>query len=226
MPYWPGGVPFTMTRLSDYDAGYRSHKFEIGENTGTHVDAPSHMAEGKRNLPDIPLSELVVPLAVLDVRAKVEKDADYLVSGSDIVDWEAVNGPVPIHSVFVVNTGWHKRFIDPDQYINKDAEDVMHFPGLSEEAAKLLVERDVVGVGIDTLSIDQGSAKQFVAHRVLVTANKYMLENLANLDDLPETGATIIVGVLPVANGTQAQARVLALVPDKEESDEEGEDAP
>jgi kynurenine formamidase len=76
------------------------------------------------------------------------------------------------------------------------------------------------------LSIDQGSAKQFVAHRVLVAANKYMLENLANLDDLPETGATILVGVLPVANGTQAQARVLALVPDKEESDEEGEDAP
>lgn len=221
MPFWPGGVPFKMTRLVDYDAGYRFHKFEMGENTGTHVDAPSHITQGGKNLPDIPVDELVVPLAVLDVKAKVEKSADYLVSGSDIVDWESANGPVPVASVLVVNTGWHQRFDDPAKYLNQDDQGVMHFPGVSAEAAEMLVERDVVGVGIDTLSIDHGPAKEFVAHKVLTAANKYMLENLANLDDLPDTGATIIVGVLKVADGTQAQARVLALVPEKEKTDEE-----
>lgn len=228
MPYWPGGVPFKMERLVDYDHGYRFHRFEMGENTGTHVDAPSHFIEGKRSIDKLTVDELVVPLAILDVKAKVKENPDYQVSGADIVDWEAVHGPVPVGSLFVVNTGWYKRFADAKQYLHQDTEGIMHFPGYSSEAAKLLLEREVVGIGIDTLSIDPGISKDFATHKLFLGADKYMIENLANLDAVPELGATVVVGVLPITDGSQAQARVIALIPEKtdDEAPPEEEEEP
>src|SRR5690606_12170214 len=109
----------------------------------------------------IPVEELVAPLVVIDVRSKTEHAPDYAIGGNDIVDWEAINGPVPVGSVVVFHTGWHEKFGDPAAYVNQDAEGVMHFPGLSAEAAALLVDRDVLGVGIDTLSIDPGASTTF-----------------------------------------------------------------
>ncbi len=219
MAFWPGGVPFKMTRLVDYAEGYRLHSFEMGENTGTHVEAPGHFVEGKRSIAQIPADELVVALAVIDVRGQARKDPDYLVSANDVVDWEATFGEIPVGSLVVANTGWHKRFSDPKQYLNQDAQGVMHFPGFAPAAARLLVERDVAGIGIDTLSLDRGAAKAFETHEIMLAANKYQIENLANLDVLPAVGATAIIGVLPVVDGSQAQARVLALVPEKPAAD-------
>ena len=89
----------------------------------------------------------------------------------------------------------------------------MRFPGFSVAAAKLLLVRDVAGIGIDTLSIDHGSSKTFAAHVVMLAANKYQVENMASLDALPATGATAVIGVLPVRGGSQAQARIFALLP-------------
>ncbi len=215
MAYWPGGVPFKMTRLVDYAEGYRLHRFEMGENTGTHVDAPAHFIEGKRTVAQIPPDELVVPLVVIDVRDKTRNNPDYLLSANDVVDWEAAFGEIPVGSLVVANTGWHERFSDPERYINQDDQGVMHFPGFAPEAARLLVERDVAGIGIDTLSLDHGAAKTFATHKIMLDANKYQVENLANLDALPALGATVIIGVLPIVDGSQAQARVLALVPNK-----------
>ncbi|MEM9539256.1 MAG: cyclase family protein [Cyanobacteria bacterium P01_E01_bin.42] len=102
---------------------------------------------------------------------------------------------------------------DPEKYLNLDADQVMHFPGFGPDSAELLLDRNVVGIGIDTLSLDRGISKKFETHLVMLNANKYQIENLANLDALPPIGATIIVGVLPVKDGSQAQARVLALLP-------------
>ncbi len=213
MPFWPGGVPFVMTRLVDYDQGYRLHKFEMGENTGTHVDAPSHFVPGNRSIDQLTLSDLVVPAVVIGVSAQVAGNPDFLLSAADITAWEAQNGQIPAGSLVILNTGWHARFAEPESYVNIDEGKVMHFPGFGKDAAELLVKRDVAGIGIDTLSLDHGPSKDFIVHQIMLKANKYMIENLANLDALPATGATVIVAVLPVANGSQAQARVLALLP-------------
>jgi kynurenine formamidase len=216
IPIWPGGVPFKMERTVDYDEGYRLHKVEMGANIGTHVDAPAHFVEGGRGIDQIPVDELVVPAIVIDVREKVAQNADYQLSENDLVDWEAANGDIPVGSLVIANTGWHKRFIDAAKYFNQDDQGVMHFPGFAAGAAQLLIERDVVGIGIDTLSIDHGPSKDFATHKAMLAASKYQIENLANLDRLPVTGATVIIGVLPVADGSQAQARVLAMIPAKE----------
>ncbi len=213
MAYWPGGVPFKLTRLVDYDKGYRLHKFEMGENTGTHVDAPGHFVKGKRAIDELPLADLVVPAVVIDARAAVAADPDYRLGAADVEAWEARHGRVPAGALAILNTGWYKRFDRPARYANMDANGVMHFPGYGADAARLLAARGVAGIGIDTLSIDHGPSKDFAAHLVMLGANRYQIENLANLDALPATGAVAIVGVLPVRGGSQAQARVLALLP-------------
>ena len=213
MSFWPGGVPFKMTRLVDYDQGYRLHKFEVGENTGTHIDAPGHFVKGKRAIDEIPLADLIVPAVVIDVQDKVAQNSDYELSADDVRAWEATHGTIPSGALVILNTGWYKRFGSQDDYANMDADNVMHFPGYGPDTAKLLIERDVIGIGIDTLSIDYGPSKGFETHKAMLGANKYQVENLTNLDALPATGATVIIGVLKVKEGTQAQARVIALLP-------------
>lgn len=213
MPFWPGGVPFRMSRLVDYDKGYRLHKFEVGENTGTHVDAPSHFVKGNRPIDEIPLADLIVPAVVIDVQDKVASNADYELTPEDIKLWEAENGAIPGNALVILNTGWHKRFGSPEQYVNLDSSNVMHFPGYHPDSAKVLLERNIAGVGIDTLSLDHGPSKSFAFHVEILKANKYQIENMANLDALPPKGATVVIGVLPVKAGTQAQARIIALLP-------------
>ena len=213
MAYWPGGVPFKKTLLVDYRQGYLLHKFEMGENTGTHVDAPAHFVQGRKTIDQLALSELIVPAVVIDVRDKAQANPGYQLSARDVEAWEAKHGKIPAGSLVILNTGWHKRFNEPKRYINMDADKVMRFPGFGPDSAKLLVERNVAGIGIDTLSIDFGASKDFQAHRIVLGANKYQIENLANLDALPPTGATVFVGVLPVRGGSQAQARIVAFLP-------------
>lgn len=213
MAFWPGGVGFKKIKLLDYDGGYLFHKFETGENAGTHVDAPVHFVEGKLPIDQLALRDLIVPAVVIDVQDKVAGNPDYALSAADVTAWEAEHGKVPAGALVILNTGWYKRFDEPAKYANVDADNVLHFPGYGPDAARLLVERDVAGIGIDTLSLDPGQAKVFETHLIMLGADKYQIENLANLDALPATGATVVVGVLPVRDGSQAQARVLALLP-------------
>ena len=213
MPVWPGDLPFQKTIVVDYDRGYRLHNFSMAESMGTHVDAPAHFFQGKRTIEAIPANELIVPAMAIDVRDKVKNDPDYLLSADDILAWEAQYGKISEGTLVILNTGWHKRFNDPEKYLNFDKNKMMHFPGFGKDSAELLRDRNVVGIGIDTPSIDRGLSANFETHEVMLSANKYQIENLANLDELPPTGTTVIVGVLPVRDGSQAQARVLAILP-------------
>jgi len=212
MPYWPGGIPFQMKRLVDYDQGYRLHSFFMGENTGTHVDAPAHFIKGERSIDMIPPEDLIVPVCHIRISTRVKNNPDYQLSRNDIIEWEQQYGRIRSGCLVVLNTGWYKKFSSPEQYINLDNDKIMHFPGYSGQAAELLVVRDVAGIGIDTLSIDPGNAKEFRAHMVMLGAGKYQIENMANLDSLPATGAIAVIGVLPIQGGSQAQARILGLI--------------
>ncbi|MCA9623935.1 MAG: cyclase family protein [Myxococcales bacterium] len=222
LPVWPRGVGFEMKRLSDHADGYRAHELHMGEDVGTHVDAPAHFVSGGSSAAELAASELVVPVVVIDLRDRVKRDPDYAFSANDIVDWEDAHGPVPVGGLVVLLTGWSEKFGDPVAYLGQDDQGRMHFPGIGKDAAALFVERDVIGVGIDTMSLDPGISEDFPAHRTLLGAGKYAIENLVHLDALPVSGATAIVGVLPIVEGSQAPARVLAMVPEGgEKADEE-----
>jgi kynurenine formamidase len=219
-PYWPtapsGFELKTVHRGTTQDGYfYSAYSFCAPEHGGTHLDAPFHFAEGGFAADAIPLKQLVAPGVVIDVAAKAAADADYRLSVADVEAWERRNGRVPAGAIALVRTGWSSRWPDRKRYLGDDTPgdaSRLHFPGLSPEAAALLVERRVAALGIDTASLDHGPSKDFAAHRVGAAANVPNLENLAHLDQLPETGAWIVALPMKIGGGSGAPLRALALL--------------
>ena len=159
------------------------------------------------------MAHLFAPAVVIDVRDEASKDPDYRLRVMRVEKWEALHGRIPAGAVVLLRTGWASRWPDQARYRNTDAAGVMHFPGFSVEAARLLVERGAVGLGIDTLSIDYGPSKDFEVHRVTLPAGLYQLENLANMDQLPDAGAFLISAPIKLEGGSGGPVRVFALLP-------------
>jgi kynurenine formamidase len=150
---------------------------------------------------------------VIDVRSDGARDADYQLPAARIEKWENRHGRIPAGAIVLLRTGWASRWPDAQKYRNQDAQGKMHFPGFSIEAAKLLIERKVSGLGCDTMSIDYGASEDFAVHHLALGAGLYHLENLADLSALPETGAFLIVAPIKLEGGSGGPVRVFALLP-------------
>ena len=161
----------------------------------------------------IPADRLVRPLAVLDVREQVRSNVDYEVSVADINAWERVHGPIPSGAVVIGYSGWDERWYRPEEFRNQQSDGLTHYPGFSLEAAKFLVQlRNVVGLGIDTMSVDIGATTTYPVHLFTSQLGIYHLENVANLAQVPAAGATVVVAPIKLERGSGGPARVLALV--------------
>ena len=215
-PNWEGTEksPFEAKQLGSIAKdGYFSRYLSLPEHFSTHIDAPAHFAAGAWTVDQIPASHLVAPLVVLDVRTQVAKDVDYRVTPGDVAAWEKAHGRIPAGAVVMAFTGWDSRWNSMKDYRNADAKGAMHFPGFALETAKLLVsERQVVGLGIDTLSIDYGPSPDYPAHQFTLAQNVYQLENVTNLGAVPAAGATLVVGAAKLEGGSGGPVRLLALV--------------
>lgn len=207
---WPGSEPFQRKLAVDYPQGCRVYNYCQAAGVGTHIDAPVHFIPEGRSIDNLKLVELVVPACVIDVRQQVAVAADYAISKADIISWEQQYGLIPTNSAVLALTGWSERWHDTKLYRNMDANGVMHFPGFSVEAAEFLVERKIAAVGIDTLSPDSGNQLDFPVHHVLLGADKYIIENLTNLAQLPPVDAILCALPMKIAGGTEAGARVIA----------------
>lgn len=214
-PYFPGGRPFQLVPLVVHEQGYYANSFTMGEHTGTHLDAAIHFVKGQPAVNEIPLGDLFCPLAVIDIQDRVAANPDTLLALQDVKQWEAIHDALPERSLVVARTGWERRAADLVEYRNQDYAGTMHFPGFSEEAATFLVrERDVLGIGIDTLSVDPGPSKTFPVHKILSQQGRFMLENLRNLSAVPPSGAWVIIAPLSIEGGSGSPVRLLALVPE------------
>lgn len=192
---------------------YFARNVSLPEHFGTHIDAPAHFAPGGWTVDQIPGERLVASLVVIAISDKVQNNPDYQLSVQDIARWEEVNGQIPPGALVMANTGWESRWNQVGRFRNADARGMMHFPGFSLEAAKFLVEaRGVIGFGIDTLSIDYGPSKNFEVHQYSLGRGLYHLENVANLDRTPPTGAMAVVAPMKLAGGSGGPVRILALV--------------
>jgi kynurenine formamidase len=212
---WPGDARVFEAKVnaSMEKDGYFTRSFWMLEHYGTHLDAPAHFAPGKSTVEQIGAERLFGPAVVIDVQAESAKDPDYRLNTERIAAWEKVHGKIPEHAIVLLRTGWASRWPDVAKYRNQDAQGKMHFPGYSVEAAKLLIERRVNGIGCDTLSIDYGASGDFAVHHLVLGADLYQLENLANLSQLPESGAFLIVAPIKLEGGSGGAARVFALLP-------------
>jgi len=236
---FPGRKPSFNVEFEGYtDGGFwvASKGFCISEHTGTHIDAPYHFHKNGRTLDQIPIEDLIdVPGVMIDVYDRVHRFSggqlsvieNYAVTRDDILRWEKVNGAIPTGSLVLVRTGWGGRWPDKAQYLGLEPTSTtpappdepskldfnvkLSFPGFDATAAKYLaVERQVVGVGIDTLSIDVGSSKVFPAHGIFAARGVYMIENAAYLHLLPPKGFQLWAVPFKVDPGTGAPLRLLA----------------
>jgi kynurenine formamidase len=192
---------------------YFTRKISHPEHYGTHIDAPAHFARGLWTVDQIPPERLVAPVVVLDLSAKVKSNADYQLSVEDIADWEQAHGHIPQAAVVMLRTGWESRWDSPKTFRNADAKGVMHFPGYSVDAARFLTEaRGVLGLGIDTLSMDYGPSQDFAVRQYTMAHSVYHLEDVANLSRMPATGSMVIVAPMKLQGGSGGPVRILALV--------------
>ena len=213
----------TIDRISRYDddgPAWYWNNLTLGEHTGTHFDAPIHWITGK-DLPSgttdtIPPRKFVGPACVIDVEAEVEADPDFLLTPAGLEAWEAEHGRVPAGAWVFLRTGWSRRS-GKEAFLNV-GEDGPHSPGFHQETSALLAhDRDVLGVGVETVGTDAGQAgtfdPPFPNHAIMHGAGRFGLASLCNLDQLPATGAVVIAAPLKIVDGSGSPLRVIALAP-------------
>lgn len=209
VPHWSRGCAFKQKNIVDYEdceseTKFRVQSMEMFGGIGTHLDAPAHCIPSGIDISNIPLKQLLSPCSVIDVSDKA--DEKYIVTESDIQDFESSHGSIIKYSLVIIHTGWSKFWNSPKKYHNN-----LVFPTISIGAAKLLIEREVNGLGIDTLSPDR-EEDGFPVHRLLLGSGKYIIENVAHASSLPPTGAFAIALPLKIHNGTESPIRLIAAI--------------
>jgi kynurenine formamidase len=215
--YWPaeGYEPFKLRDIATLEKdGVHSKAFASPEHLGTHLDAPNHFEAGRPSVDRLPSKSLFGPGVLIDVSGQASADPDYQVSLDDVRRFEADHGEIPHGAIVLARTGWSRFWKIPARYQNRDVRGQLHFPGFSAEAVEFLIrEREVRGVGLDTLSVDPGISRDFPVHHLLGKSDRYGLENLAELDKLPAKGFTLFVAPMKIETGTGGPARVFAILP-------------
>ena len=211
---WPGEPDFRYERRAGIGTDGRwnaTGSIQGSELSGTHLEAPMHYAEGRRGASEVPLSQLVGPIRVLDVSKACEDDPRYVVQLADLRRHERDHGRIPLHAVVLVRTGWDRHWGTTDRYYG--TLDSARHPGISLELALELVARKVDLVGIDGPSLDSALDRDTPGQRLFAENNQPALENLTGLDALPPLGATLIALPLKLDRAGGAPARVVAIVP-------------
>ncbi len=220
--YWPTARPFTLEKVAEgmTAAGYyyAANNFAAAEHGGTHLDSPIHFAAGGHTTDEIPLERLVGRAVVVDVTAAAAADRDYQVQIADFERWEQQHGRLPAKSIVLLRTGHGQYWPEREKYLGTaetgpQAVARLHFPGLHPQAAAWLVQRQVKAVGIDTPSIDHGQSTLFESHQTLFRDNIPVFENVAQLDQLPATGALVFALPMKIKGGSGGPLRIIALVP-------------
>ena len=195
-PVWPGDEPFTMAAVATVaDDEFAINELRYWEHVGTHIDAPAHKVDGGVTVDLLDVADLVAPLVVIDIATRP------LLTVDDIVEWEQEFGRMPDRAFVAMLSGSEKRLGEPDA------------PGFARGAVQFLVEeRNIVGIGVDTLSVDPASSSDYAAHTALLEAGRYGVEALANLGAVPVVGATVVVGAPKHRGGSGGPCRVLAIV--------------
>ena len=224
--YWVTAKEFVLDTVfagqTEKGYYYTANNFSTAEHGGTHLDAPIHFAQGRQTVEKVPLENLLGRGIKIDVSEKCLDDPDYLISVEDRKKWEEEHaGEIPDQSLVLLHTGHSRHYRNPLKYLGtdqrgEDAVKLLHFPGLSPEAAQWIVDnRSIKAIGLDTPSIDYGQSQYFKSHVILLSENIPVFENLNNLDQLPDTGFQVIALPMKIKGGSGAPLRIIALMDQK-----------
>lgn len=208
-PSWDNSCGFKHTTSLDYadctsEVKFRVQVINMPAGIGTHMDAPAHCDPQGKTIDAVSLQDCLASCVVIDISEKAHET--YLCSAQDILDFEKQYQPIQSGDFVIIHTGWALHWSQPTQYRNN-----LQFPSVSKEAAQLLIERDIAGLGIDTLGPDTGDSG-YPVHQLILGQGKYLVENVANADLLPPVGSTILVAPLLVSGGTEAPIRLIGFI--------------
>ena len=219
--YWPTAEQFKLETdfegMTDKGYFYSAYRYSAAEHGGTHLDSPVHFAKGHYTVDQLPLERLMGPAIVIDVIRQCARNADYLVSVADFQNWGRRNGRIQPGTIILLKTGFGKYYPDRKSYLGSDERGAaavakLHFPGLDPAAARWLTEnRSIKAIGLDTASIDHGQSTLFESHRILFEHNIPAFENVANLDQLPVKGFSVIALPMKIKGGSGGPLRIIAL---------------
>lgn len=222
--YWPTAETFKFDTVfaGTTEGGfyYTAYQFCSAEHGGTHIDSPIHFAEGKKTVDQITLDQLIGPAIVIDVSEAALKNPDYLVSVADFTAWESTHGKIADGAIVLLKSGYGQFWPDRKKYMGTDGRGPeavadLHFPGLAPEAAAWLTEnRNIRAIGLDTPSIDYGQSTLFESHQILFKEDIPAFENVANLDQVPATGAFVIALPMKIKGGSGGPLRIVAYIPE------------
>ena len=220
--YWPTAEQFKLETdfegMTDKGYFYSAYRYSAAEHGGTHLDSPVHFAKGHFSVDQLPLQQLMGAAIVVDVTAQGRRNVDYLVSVADFQNWERRNGRIQPGTIVLLRTGFGKYYPDRKSYLGTDERGAaavakLHFPGLDPVAARWLTEnRSIKAIGLDTASIDRGQSTLFESHRALFEHNIPAFENVANLDQLPAKGFSVIALPMKIKGGSGGPLRIIALL--------------
>ncbi|MGX7106482.1 cyclase family protein [Hutsoniella sourekii] len=221
MPVYHAFDPLIEEQLTTLEeTGSNNKQYTIGTSHGTHIDAPEHFVGGLRKLEDLSTQERALPLYVLHLEAEVKENPDYSVSIEDILAFEEKYGQIPAGSFVAFSSGWHHRFDTAENYENPDSDGVQHTPGWSVPALEFLSrERQITAIGHESLNTDTGveaaEAGDLVAQRFWLGEDKYQVENMANLDQVPAVGSIIIVAMPHIQTAPAFPCEAYAIAPER-----------
>jgi kynurenine formamidase len=220
--YWPTAQQFKLETdfegMTDKGYFYSAYRYSAAEHGGTHLDSPVHFAKGRYTVDELPLQQLMGAAIVIDVTAQCAANPDYLVSVADFQNWEKRNGRIRPDTIVLLRTGFGKFYPDRKKYLGTEergAEAVakLHFPGLDPAAARWITQnRSIKAIGLDTASIDYGQSTLFESHRILFDKNIPAFENVANMDQLPAKGFSVIALPMKIKNGSGGPLRIIAIL--------------
>lgn len=215
LPPWPGDKKSfeAMPNATFERDGFFTRSFWSLEHYGTHLDAPIHFARGGATVDEIPAERLLGPAVLFDVRVDAARDADYALTADRVVSWEKKFGVIPAGAIAILRTGHASHWDDAVKYRGLDAAGAMHFPGFSAESVRVLLARGVVGLAADAMSVDVGASKTYEVHYLALGAGIWQVENLSDLSDIPEVGASVIAAPIKLEGGSGGPCRVFALLP-------------
>lgn len=198
--------------VADYTGGFRAHRYSHVGQWGTHVDPPAHFVRGGQTLDEIPVTEMLSELVVLDAAEQTRQDPGFVATRELIEAHEDTHGRIPPRSFVALRTGWGARWPDPEAMANGGRT-----PGWTVDALTHLVEnREVTAIGHEQTDTDSGAelaAGRADAERYILESGRWQIELLANLDRVPTRGALILATWPRPHDGTGFPARCVAIAP-------------
>lgn len=199
IPNFPGSPsPQFIPWSTIENEGYNLELLFLSTHTGTHLDAPYHFTKKGEKIHQIPISRLTGEALLI----KIKKTKDQEITKKDLLEFEQKNGTITTCSSVIFFTNWQKNLNKKFYFTNN--------PGLSKSAANYLVSKKINLIGIDSPSIDVGTNKNFIAHKIFAKNNILIVENLSNLKKISSLKFNFIILPLKLKDATGSPVRAIA----------------